>query len=62
LKSLTVEISALYQKSNIILDINHPGQKGLTVTFGSEQENWLPLILKLKKYPLQSEHILGRRM
>lgn len=31
-KSLTTsEILSLYEKSNVILDINHPGQKGLTM-------------------------------
>jgi hypothetical protein len=54
-KSLTtVEISALYQKSNIILDINHPGQKGLTMrTFESvgAKKKLITTNSEIKKYP-----------
>lgn len=53
-KSLTSdEILDLYSKSNVILDINHPGQKGLTMrTFESvgAQKKMITTNTEIKKY------------
>lgn len=59
-KSLsTNDISRLYKKSNVILDINHPGQKGLTMrTFESvgARKKLITTNAEIKKYPFYNEN------
>jgi hypothetical protein len=59
-KSLTTdEIAALYEKSNIILDINHPGQKGLTMrtleSVGAKKK-LITTNSEIKKYPFYNSN------
>ena len=60
-KSLsTDDIVALYKSSNIILDINHPGQKGLTMrTFEAigAGKKVITTNAEVKKYPFYSDDI-----
>ena len=59
-ESLTIsEILELYKTSNVILDINHPGQKGLTMrtfeTIGAGKK-MITTNVEIKKYPFYNSN------